>query len=274
MIAQYIKYLRDLRGYSENTASSYAKDLQHFTIWAKDNVSDARWSAITRQDIDAYIVDLVAQGMKPATTNRRLSAISGLYRYMKRQGYNIDNPCKYESRRKVGMAIPNTIPVEDLLKAYNEAYGVVKVMLGLLMTTGIRIQELLDIKWEDINFATQAITINGKGNKQRIVYTTEAQLEVLHQVSDIKPMTGRIFTMNQRDARRMIYDALKPYSQAKQLSPHAIRHTFATNIANQGANVTTLASMLGHDRIETTQRYIDMSQANTKAMYQIHSILH
>ncbi len=261
MIDDYINYLRNIKGYSENTANSYRKDLLHFTKWMKEKNTGIRWSTITIHDIDTYITELAEAGYKPATTNRRLSAISGLYGYFKHQGIKIENPCKWESRRKLADTIPNTIPIEQLKRAYENAYGVAKVALGLFMTTGIRIQELLDLKYEDINFNDQSIKIHGKGNKERMVYTTPDKLEVLRQLNTIQQQSGLIFYMEQRQMRALIYDALRPYCQAPQLSPHAIRHTFATHAANHGANVSTLAQSLGHKRLETTQKYIDLRTA-------------
>lgn len=267
MIKQFINYLVTLKGYSQNTAAAYERDLHDFVEWAQKNLSDARWSTITRADIDQYIMSLVADGLKPATTNRRLASIAGLYRWFKREGRDIENPCRFESRRKLSKTLPNTIPTEDIKCAYEHSQGVTRVMLGLLASTGIRIQELLDITWEDINFAEQSIRINGKGCKQRTVYTTSDKLETLKTLSSIGTQTGCIFTMDQRTARHMIWEALKPYSRAKQLSPHAIRHTVATNMAIQGANVTTIATILGHNDIKTTQKYIDMTQGNPRAAY-------
>ena len=113
----------------------------------------------------------------------------------------------------------------------------------------------------------------GKGKKERIVYTLPECLEQMRLAYEQHPMRGRIFHQEQREARYMIFTALRPYSRAKQLSPHAIRHSFATNLANNGVNVTTIASILGHNRIETTQKYIDMSQADTRQAVQRNSIL-
>lgn len=266
MIDKYIDYLRNIKGYSENTCNSYRKDLLHFTNWMKQQHTGARWSTITMQDIDRYIMELVEAGLKPATTNRRLSAISGIYTYFRHIGKEIQNPCKWEGRRKIANTIPNTIPVEQLKQAYNEAAGVAKVAIGLFMTTGIRVQELLDMTWEDIDFETQAIRIHGKGRKERMVYTTADKLEILRQLYTMYPQTGRIFTMEQRQLRTLVFEALRPFCKAPQLSPHAIRHTFATHAANMGANVTTLAQAMGHKRITTTQKYIDMSSAPVRSL--------
>lgn len=261
MIEKFQIYLVNIRGYSQNTAQAYAKDVQEFAKWMKQQRTDAKWTNITLHDIDEYVNYCCSLGLKPATTNRRLSSISGLFTYFKHEGLDVENPCKWESRRKLEEKMPNTIPVKELIQAYENAWGVAKVAIGLFMTTGIRIQELLDITWEDVNFEENAIKIHGKGRKERMVYTTSDKLEVLRQLHTMKPQSGQIFCMEQRAMRRLIFDALRPFCHAPQLSPHAIRHTFATNAANNGANVTILGQVLGHKRLETTQRYIDLQQA-------------
>ena len=272
MIQKYIQYLSSIRNYSRNTCSSYEKDLSDFTKWAKAHLEQARWSAITRADIDSYVSYMVENGLKPATTNRRLSAISGLYAFMKREGYEVENPCKYECRRKISRSLPNTINADELKRAYENAKGVTRLFLGILSTTGVRLQELLDLSWEDVDFSESSIKINGKGAKQRIVYTTSEVLEELGRVKELLKPQGRMFRISQRDARHMIWEALKPYCHSKQLSPHAIRHTFATNLAKHGVNVSQLGTLLGHEHLETTQKYIDMSQHNNKEIVQQYSL--
>lgn len=273
MIAQYVNYLTTLKGYSYNTAKAYGKDLHDFARWAKNNLTVARWSTITRDDIDRYISYLVASGLKPATTNRRLSAIAGIYGYFQREGKAIENPCQYESRRKIGERVPNTIAKEDLQRAYEHAHGAIKIILGLLMSTGMRIQELLDLQWNDIDFKSSAIRVNGKGNKQRIIYSTPQALETLQIASQYNRPTDLIFPLTQRETRRMVWESLKPYSRARQLSPHAIRHTFATNMAAHGVNCSTLAQILGHNDLNTTQQYIDLGQMQAQKACQQYTLL-
>lgn len=265
MLTRFENYLRNIKGYSERTTSEYLKDLKGFSRWLKANKEGARWSTLTRQDIDKYINYRAENGIQPATTNRELSSISALYRYFIREGLLTQNPCRFQSRRKQAKKLPNTIPSDDLQAAYNNTFGLVHVWIGLLATTGIRISELLALRWEDIDFKACSLEIMGKGSKERIVYTSSDYLKELQAAYERKPLEGRIFNYDQRDARYMLYQALKPYSRAKQLSPHAIRHTYATNLAGNGVNVVTIATILGHSHIETTQKYIDMAQMDRKA---------
>lgn len=273
MIKEYINYLRNIRGYSAETCKGYEKDCRAFARWAATHLNNASWSTIERSDIDAYISEMATAGLMPATTNRKLASVSGLYRYMMREGLKVTNPCKMESRRKVANSVPNTIAESDLKRAYEAANGVTKISLGLLIATGMRIQEMLNLEAGDIDYQSGAIKLHGKGAKERVVYVPN---EILNQLGaklrSCQPRT-KIFDMTQRDARYMIWNALQGYSTAKQLSPHAIRHTYATSLAKRGANVTTIATILGHSHIATTQKYIDMAAADVNKLMTHNAIL-
>lgn len=260
MIREFLTYLRSIRGYSENTVRAYGKDLKEFAQWVRESTDHARWSALTREDIDKYLIHQAERGLKPSTTNRQLSAISSLYGYFMREGLMDHNPCKYESRRKQPQTMPATIPVRAIQKAYNKAHGMTKTMLGLLATTGIRLQEMLDLKWQDIDFENAQLRIIGKGSKERIVKTHPIVLERLNEVRKYARPDMRLFWISQRRTRYLIYEALKPYSNSKALNPHAIRHTFATELAKNGESTTTIAKILGHAHLETSQKYINMAE--------------
>ena len=263
MINEFKTYLTCIKGYSENTAVAYAKDLRTFARYMRQQDSAKRWSTVTREDVDAYIIHLSNTGHKPATLCRHLSSISSLYRYIQREGHDISNPAKYESRPKIGKSSPNTIPIDHLFNAMAKAKGLVKMMIQILAETGIRIQECLDIRQEDIDFLNGTIRIKGKGNKERLVYISKETLTWLSNQNSLgnKTIFGDI---TQREARREIWEALKDYTNAPQKSPHAIRHTYATEMAKRGMTATTLQKALGHEHLETTQKYIDFAQVETE----------
>lgn len=260
MINNFIQHLTKVKGYSPLTARGYRKDLLQFVQYIQANHQGARWSTISKEMIEQYVMSLAANGELPSTTNRKLASISGLYRYMNNHGYDCPNPAQFISRRKVAETIPNTIDPGQLKQAYKNAIGSVRVMLGLLITTGIRLGELLAIHWEDINLKEQTITINGKGNKQRLVSVPAEQLAEIRYAYPRQDPKDTLFHTSQYETRCMIYRALLPYCKAKQLSPHAIRHTFATEMAKAGANAPAIAHALGHSNIKTTQHYIDNAQ--------------
>lgn len=273
MISEFSNYLVNLKGYSPRTAEGYVSDLRTFSRWMRVANPLATWRTITRDDLDAYLMARVEQGASPATTNRELASISALYRYFKRQGFDVVNPCEFESRRKVPQSQPNTIPIEDIKKAYEHASGISRLLLGLFTTTAMRLCEVLALDWRDIDYTEKRIKVHGKGSRTRYVYTSDEVLQPLRDMSQQKQPKGLIFNLSPRAVRRLIYNALRPYSNAEQLSPHAIRHTVATHIAREGVNVATLASILGHNHLETTQRYIDLGQMPISRTMQAHSII-
>lgn len=264
MIQQFVQYLSNIKGYSANTCKAYEQDCRQFAQWMQSQKSEARWSTIERKDIDAYIISQAEKGLKPSTTNRQLASISGIYNYFIRENLLTENPVRYESRRQIAETIPNTIPLKDIQRAMTKLQGVEKFMVGILITTGIRIQELLDMTWECINFEDNSIKIIGKGNKERTVYTSSDILEFLRRYKDIPNAHGKVFAYGQRYARTLIYNALRPYTRAKQVSPHAIRHTFATELANRGENVAFIQQAMGHKHLETSQKYIDMTEIRNR----------
>lgn len=263
MIKEFQTYLQVNKGYSENTAIAYGKDLHSFARFLIDTKQDARWSTVTLADIDSYMEMMTDAKRTPATINRHVSSIRAYYNFLKRQGLMKENPARYAQQQKRQRKLCNTIPTGDLIAAQKHATGTVKVMLTLLVGTGIRLQEMLDIKKSDIEASENRIKIDGKGQKQRYVYLTK---EAQETVTEYAKYSGfKLFgDITQRQVRMAIYLELRRFSQARQLSPHAIRHTFATNMAKNGANVATIQKVLGHESIKTTQKYIDLAQIDVR----------
>lgn len=265
MIREFENYLRSIRGYSENTIRAYMSDLKNFVLWVRTHKECATWSTIAREDIDEYMAELTRRELKPSTINRMLASVSALYRYMQREGYEVENPCKYESRKKMPTTIPDTIPVKKIAQAYKHARGVKKHMLGILATTGLRIQEMLDIRYEDIDFESSTIKVTGKGSKERLVTTDKEVLADYKKCREEYKASGKIFFYSQRSARYLIYEALRPYCEGYRCNPHTLRHTYATELAKNGENCATIAKILGHSHIETSQKYINLAEVKKPA---------
>ena len=266
MIQEFKTYLINVRGYSHNTADSYGKDLRHFVTWYKQYSPQPRWSYVNREDIDAYMIYMTNNQLQPATINRHLSSLSALFKYMKREGMTEVNPVQYESRHKLQKKVPNTVNITSIEDAIKHADETTALALRLLIATGIRAQELLDIEVNDIDFQQRRIMIHGKGAKERWVYYDEKTGEMLSEYAAGK--RGRLMPyIDQRSLRYEVYNALRPYSHDRQLSPHAIRHTYATTMAKNGAPTTTIAALLGHERLETTQKYVNLGIASIQKQY-------
>lgn len=265
MISGFITYIKDIKGYSLNTAVAYEKDLRAFAKYLASHKEGARWSTVTLADVDTFIINQSNRGLKPATLCREISSISAFYKYLKREGYEVTNPVKYECRPKIAERIPHTIEKGKLLQALHKSTGELHTILTLLWYTGIRIQECLDITWEDIKWQERKIIIHGKGGKDRQVYMNDDLVKIMQAAS--KDKRWRIFpTWTQERVRREMYEIAREMPSLKHFSPHTIRHTYATSMAAQGANVAQLATLLGHKSIKTTQKYIDMSNVGTEQL--------
>lgn len=272
MITKYINYLSNVAGYSQNTCKVYESDLRAFAVWAKVHTTNGRWSCIKQSDIEAYISHLTKQGYEAASTNRVLSSIRSLYRWWQRQGLITANPAKNVLPRLKPKIVPTTISTEKLHAIYQAADEETRLIIAILYCTGIRVSELLSIRWQDVNLENGSILINGKGNKQRYVYVGNNVIEGLRKRLSGRNWKGVIFQHSQRTIRRMLTDALHAAGKEGTLSPHVLRHTIATQWAKNGASNTAIAKALGHARLETSNKYIDLAQISAKPMMLINSM--
>lgn len=260
MIDGFIEYLRYNKGYSENTLQAYAKGLHKIAAFAKGVDSSVRWSTLTKEMIDTWVRQECESGAAASSIKLTISALRTFYKTAFAMGAKIGNPARYVATPKRAFKLPNTIPAADLRRAYSaQKDGVTKAILAILFETGIRLQEMIDIRPEDIDTTNKRIKIHGKGNKERFVYygaETEEHLEEL--VLD---------DMSQRDIRQRVYNALKPYTDAKQVSPHAIRHTAACEMLNNGMQIETVSKLLGHQSVQTTEIYAQISNGTATRQY-------
>lgn len=264
MIKEFKNYLATTKRYSQNTVEAYGNDLVNFVTWIKAMNSNARWSTITPQTMQRYAGVLTAQGLKATTVNRRLSSVKALLNYCVVQGMLKTNPLRYMQYQKQDKNMPNVIDPDELERAINGSKGTVRIMLLLLARTGMRLQEMLEISQTDLE--ADRIRINGKGKKQRYVYMKKEELEEVRAYitgRGYKPFEG----IGQRQVRWCIYETLRHYCHATQLSPHAIRHTFATQLAAHGAPTTTISTLLGHEKLDTAQRYINTAGTKIREQY-------
>lgn len=261
MITTFQNYLLHNRGLSTATVESYGQNLHTFARWINIHYTGTRWSTITKAMIDDYVEYLVVNKYKPASIKQAISTLRTFYKTALAMGAQIDNPARYVSTPKLGEHLPKTIEKEAIKKALESPYTnkTAKAVIAIVFETGIRLQELLDLRPGDVNRESRSITIKGKGNKERVVYYGE----LTHQYG------AAIFqrSWNQREIRRLVFDALKPYSTAGQLSPHAIRHTYASMLIDNGMSIDGIRKLLGHEHTATTEIYAQMSNQKARELY-------
>lgn len=261
MIETFANYLSKNRGLSENTVEGYRNALHNFASFIKVKYPNTKWRTVTKVMIDAYVVDMIEDDYKPASIKQHISALRTFYKTCMALGCEIKNPARYVSTPKLGDTLPKVIETEAIKRALADpcASSTAKAVIAIIFETGIRLQELLDIRPADVNSKEHSIKIHGKGNKERTVYYGELTRQY-----------GKNFhgqQHNQREIRREVYHALRPHSKAPQLSPHAIRHTYASLLINNGMSIEAISKLLGHTHVETTEIYAKMTNATAKQLY-------
>lgn len=261
MIQTFEQYLRLNRGLSDNTVKAYGDALRSFARHQNTVSPGTRWSKVTKQMIDEYVVYLVKAELKPATIKQHISALRTFYKTVIAMGMMDNNPARFVSTPQLGQPLPKTIERDAILKALSSTGtpSKAKAIIAIIYETGIRLSELLNMKPTDIDKQDHAIKVHGKGNKERTVYYG-ALTQAYGNGWDFQPI-------HPREVRRLVFEALKPVSNAPQLSPHALRHTFASELINNGMSMEAISKLLGHTHLETTEIYARMSNATAKAQY-------
>lgn len=261
MIENFCNYIRTNRGLSENTVKGYEESLRTFSRWAQRNYPGITWRTIEKTMIDNFVSAQVEYGIKPATIKRHISALRTFYKTILALGFEIKNPARYVSTPKLGEKLPKMVEPEAIGRALNDplATPLAKACIAIIFETGVRLSELMSIKPCDINNKNRSIRIHGKGNKERYVYYGELTAEHGRAL--------RTFGISDREIRRQIYEALRPHSKAPQLSPHAIRHTYASTLINNGMSIEAIRKLLGHEHTATTEIYAQMSNQRAYEQY-------
>ena len=280
-IKDYTLYLRIERGLSDNTIDNYARDLKKLTGYLESFDTVPSPIRITKEDIQAFIYTL-ASDVKPRSQARIISGLKGFFNYLIFEDYRADNPMDLIETPKVGKKLPDTLSEDevdsiiaaiDLSKPQGERN---RAMLETLYACGLRVSELVSLKLSDLYFDEGFISVQGKGNKQRFVpisahtqkyitiYTSEVRTHIQPQ-----PDSVNFVFLNRRGkylTRAMIFTIIKNLVEKvgikKTISPHTFRHSFATHLLQNGADLRSIQQMLGHESITTTEIYthIDRSQ--------------
>ena len=284
-IERFLDALWMERGLSQNTLSAYRNDLLTFAKWlVKNNSSLLNVSSI---DLHKYLSE---QGIKSArSTARRLSTLRRFYQYLTREKIIKNDPTINIDSPKIGRPLPKSMTEEEvvaLLQApdINIATGFRdRTMLEVLYATGLRVSELVGLSLDQLNLRQGVVRVIGKGNKERLVPLGEEAIDWLNRyIKEIRPdffkeNTGSsLFPSNRGTAmtRQTFWYAIKRYAVIaginKSLSPHVLRHAFATHLLNHGADLRVVQMLLGHSDISTTQIYTHIARERLKDLHSQH----
>lgn len=285
-VARFLDMLWLEEGNSKNTLSAYQSDLQQYMRWLEKSAFDV--TQIQEESLRDYLASL--QGRKPRTLARHLSSLRKFYHYLLREKIIGYDPTQYMNMPKIGQSLPKSLTeteIDALLQAPDTetVLGLRdKAMLEVLYASGLRVSELIGLQCNQINLRQGVLRVFGKGNKERLVplgeeasewlerYQRDARVELLgRQISDALFVTRKGVTMSRQALWYMIqrYATIVGISHEK-ISPHVVRHAFATHLLNNGADIRVVQMLLGHTDISTTQIYTHIAKERLKNLHAKH----
>jgi len=284
-IDDYIAYLRDVRRLSTNTIESYARDLASLAAFAEKKEQSVE--ALTLQDLEAFARHLMSAGLSPRSVARAIACTRGFYRFLLLEQQIAADPAADLRAPRAWPALPKYLSLDEVDRLLAQPDPSIsrglrdKALIELLYATGLRVSELLSLRPGDVNLDAGYLTCIGKGDKQRIVPLGHAAADwVRRYIREGRPAllkkrsSGWLF-VNAKDGGRLsrvgFWKVLRDYGikagVSRQLSPHVLRHSFATHLLERGADLRAIQLMLGHADLSTTQIYTHVLEARLRAVY-------
>lgn len=285
LLDEFLQVLWLEKGLSENTVNAYRSDISAFiTFLTQSSVSEQELNSVEEEDIQRFIDHRNRAGMSHRSNSRAMSALRAFYRYQVNRERRASNPLRQLTNPKVQIGLPKTLSeaqVEALLDEPRTDDPIElrdKAMLEVLYATGLRVSELISLDTSSLSLTQGVARVTGKGNKERLVplgeaaldqlqrYIKEARPQLLQQKSDIlfPSSRGRMMTRQTFWHRIKLY-ALRANIQVA-LSPHTLRHAFATHLLNHGADLRVVQLLLGHSDLSTTQIYTHVAKERLQSL--------
>ena len=275
-------------GLADLTLAAYRRDLKTFGAWLEKERSHALDSAVSG-DIEAYLAWRFARHTQPRSAARYTSALKRFYRYLLRENLIAADPTLNLDSPKLPRSLPKTLTEADVERLLDSADIVTplglrdRAMLETLYATGLRVSELVGLKLTAVNLNDGVLRVTGKGNKDRLVplgeeavqwlkrYLAEARSLLLErQLSDAVFVTARGGGMTRQAFWYLIKRRARAAAITRPLSPHTLRHAFATHLLNHGADLRVVQMLLGHSDISTTQIYTHVARERLKQLHAVH----
>ena len=291
LVTEFLGSLWLEKGLSKNTLESYGRDLSAFETWLHESSSSGReLETVRREDLLQYLSFRLTAGIQARSTARSLSCLRGLYRYLLRENKINEDPTLQIDNPKLGRPLPATLTeadVERLLQTpdITTAIGMRdRTMMEVLYATGLRVSELVALQLTEVNLRQGVVRIMGKGSKERLVPMGEEAIQwLVRYIRDARPDLLKenlyqevVFPSSQgkQMTRQTFWYRIKLHTETagiiKKLSPHTLRHAFATHLLNHGADLRVVQLLLGHSDLSTTQIYTHVAQQRMKELHLQH----
>lgn len=283
----FYHYIQLGKRYSAHTVAAYKSDLAQFGEYISSNYGISSSSEITYSMIRSWLASLIDSGLTSRSVNRKLSTLKAYFRYLLREGVINDNPVS----KAVSLSIPSRLPVfasvtemESVFHSNHaeDSFSMRRdlLVLEILYCTGIRLSELINLKLQDVDRSAMTIKVTGKRNKQRIIPVTRQLIKLideylLSRANIVNPGILEIIVTDQGKKAYpvFIYRKVKHFLTLAGVkgvkSPHVLRHTFATHMLNEGADLNAIKEILGHANLAATQVYTHNSIEKLKSIYKL-----
>ncbi len=279
-IAQYLEYLQAERGLAQNTIDAYRRDLTNFCDFLYKLASIDDFENIVRNHINYYIKDLHDKNYTPTSVTRKIAAIRGWFRWLSANGIIKNDPSLGVELPKLTKKLPKVMSVteiETILK--NHLTDIESAVLELLYGAGLRVSELVNLELNNVELSARYVRCIGKGSKERIIPIGEKAVKSLKTylkkrellIKKFKTDTKKLFLKENGKTvtRQDVYVFIRKQGELlkKHISPHTLRHSFATHMLENGADLRVVQELLGHSDVSTTQLYTHVSKKRLKEVY-------
>ena len=274
-ITEFENYLKFERNFSDNTLDAYLRDIKKLRDYATSETLDLSPLTITYEDIQEYLFQLSKKKFSERSQARWISSIKAFFKYLLEDEVRTDNPAALLEGPKLGLYLPDTLSFEDvnrIIRVIDETTDLGsrnQCMVEVLYGCGLRVSELIDLKISNINFKESYLKVDGKGDKSRFVpfadYTanlirkyideTRSKFKINKKCEDILFLNSRGSSMSRVIVFIIIKELADKAGISKKISPHTFRHSFATHLLQNGADLRYIQEMLGHSSITTTEIY-------------------
>jgi integrase/recombinase XerC len=280
----FIKYLQFEKRYSGHTIVAYNTDLGQFVHFMKESVGDFDFIKVTPRNVRSWIISMMEEGVSARSVNRKVATLKSFYKFLMKQDLIEASPVQLVTTPKIGKKLPTFVQKENLdqlldLDLFGHDYEGVrdKLIVSLLYGTGIRLAELKNLKTKDIDLIECTVKVLGKRNKERIVPYPKS---ISVGIKDYFELRGEIVGNNhflfltsdgEQVYDKLIYRVVKKHlgmvTTMSKKSPHVLRHSFATHLLNNGADLNAVKELLGHSNLSATQVYTHTTFEKLKEIY-------
>jgi integrase/recombinase XerD len=282
-VKEFLTYLQVEKGLARHSLDSYRRDLDRLQTWANKNGKQV--SDLTRADLRKWIASLSREGLAPASIARAVSAIRGFFKFLMLDGHIKSHPAEDLDTPQRFAYLPKFLTEDEINRLFaapdiSTEEGIRdRAVVEIMYATGLRVSELVNLKLTDVDLMTGLVRCHGKGNKERRVPLGKSAIHWLQQYAAVKAGYGKqssphVFLHRGRPfTRQLAWSMIKRHAEKagiKNVSPHTLRHSFATHLLQHGADSRSVQALLGHSDISTTQIYTHITNMHLRSAYDRH----